>query len=90
MVGWHHRLGGHEFEQAVGVGDGQGGLACCSPQRCRVRHTEQLNNNNSNILQTSTLESFSCEGHLVVRGLQRLFLRAPIWPSWHFPFCVWD
>ena len=30
-VGWHHRLGGHESEQAPGVGDGQGGLACCSP-----------------------------------------------------------
>ena len=29
MVGWHHRLDGHEFEQAPGVGDGQGGLACC-------------------------------------------------------------
>ena len=31
MVGWHHRLNGHEFEQALGVGDGQGGLARCSP-----------------------------------------------------------
>ena len=31
MVGWHHRLNGYEFEQAPGVGDGQGGLACCSP-----------------------------------------------------------
>ena len=31
MVGWHHQLNGHEFEQAPGVGDGQGGLACCSP-----------------------------------------------------------
>ena len=30
MVGWHHRLNGHEFEQALGVGDGQGSLACCS------------------------------------------------------------
>ena len=30
-VGWHHRLDRHEFEQALGVGDGQGGLACCSP-----------------------------------------------------------
>ena len=29
IVGWHHRLYGHEFEQALGVGDGQGGLACC-------------------------------------------------------------
>ena len=31
MVGWHHQLYGHEFEQAPGVGDGQGSLACCSP-----------------------------------------------------------
>ena len=30
MVGWHHRLNGHESEQALGVGDGQGSLACCS------------------------------------------------------------
>ena len=30
MVGWHHRFNGHEFEQALGVGEGQGSLACCS------------------------------------------------------------
>ena len=31
VVGWHHRLNRHEFEQAPGIGDGQGSLACCSP-----------------------------------------------------------
>ena len=31
MVGWHHRLDGHEFEQTPGVGDGKGSLVCCSP-----------------------------------------------------------
>ena len=31
MVGWHHRLNGHEIEQALGAGDGQGSLAYCSP-----------------------------------------------------------
>ena len=31
MVGWQHQLNGHEFEQAPGVGDGQGSLACCTP-----------------------------------------------------------
>ena len=31
MIGQHHRLDGHEFEQALGVGEGQGSLACCSP-----------------------------------------------------------
>ena len=44
MVGWHHRLHGHEFEQALGVSDGQGGLACGSP--CGQKEsdtTEQLN-----------------------------------------------
>ena len=33
MAGWHHQLNGHEFEQALGVGDGQVGLGCCSPGR---------------------------------------------------------
>ena len=32
MVGWHHLLNGHEFEQALGVGDGQGSLVCGSPR----------------------------------------------------------
>ena len=44
MVGWHHRLDGHEFEQALGVGDGQGSLLCCSPGGCKeLDTTEQLN-----------------------------------------------
>ena len=38
MVGWHHRLNGHKPEQAPGVGDGQGGRACCSPCGRRVTH----------------------------------------------------
>ena len=43
MVGWHHWLNGHEFEQALGVGDGQGTLACCSPWgRKESDMTEQL------------------------------------------------
>ena len=44
MAGWHHRLNGHEFEQAPGVGDGQGSLAGCSP--CGLKEsdpTERLN-----------------------------------------------
>ena len=44
MAEWHHRLDGHEFEQAPGVGDGQGGLACCSPWGHRESDTtERLN-----------------------------------------------
>ena len=39
IVGWHHRLSGHEFGKALGVDDGQGGLACCHPWgRKRVGH----------------------------------------------------
>ena len=44
MVGWHHQLNGHEFEQAPGVGDGQGSLVCCSPwDRKELDTTERLN-----------------------------------------------
>ena len=44
MVGWHHLLNGHEFEQSPGVGDGQGSLECCSPWgRRELNTTEQLN-----------------------------------------------
>ena len=44
LVGWHHRLNGHEFEQTLGVGDGQRGLACCSPwSRKQLDMTERLN-----------------------------------------------
>ena len=47
MVGWHHQLNGHEFEQALGVGEGQGSLVCCSPWGHKASDmTEQLNNNN--------------------------------------------
>ena len=35
MVGWPHRLNGHEFEQALGVGDGQESLMCCNPWGCK-------------------------------------------------------
>ena len=36
MAGWHHRLDGHELEEAPGVGDGQGGLACCVKSQTRL------------------------------------------------------
>ena len=41
---WHHQLDGHEFKQVLGVGNGQGSLACCSPWSCKESGmTEQLN-----------------------------------------------
>ena len=57
IVAWHHQLNGHEFEQAPGVGDGQGGLACCSPWSCKeldtsewLNWTELSHGNNTNAL----------------------------------------
>ena len=44
MAGWHHGLNGHEFEGTPGVGDGHGGLACCSLWGCKESDTtERLN-----------------------------------------------
>ena len=50
IVGWHHWLNGHEFEQALGNGEGQGSLACCSPWGLKeLDMTEQLNNNDNRL-----------------------------------------
>ena len=44
MVGWYHQIDGHEFEQALGVGDGQGSLVCYRPwDHKELNTTEQLN-----------------------------------------------
>ena len=63
MVGWHHRLNGHEFEQAQGDGEGQGSLACCSSWGCKeLDKTEQLNNSKSDIIFLSSSRHSSVEG----------------------------
>ena len=50
MVGWHHRLNGHKFEQALGDGEGQGSLACCSPWGHKESDmTERLRSSNDPI-----------------------------------------
>ena len=41
MIGWHHQLNGHEFEWTLGIGDGQGGLACSSPWDRKESHTTE-------------------------------------------------
>ena len=41
MVGWHHRLNGHRIVWTLGVGDGQGGLECCSPQGLKESDTTE-------------------------------------------------
>ena len=43
MAGWHHRLDGHEFEYTPGVGDGQGGLACCDSWGRKELDATELN-----------------------------------------------
>ena len=71
MVGWHHQLDGHESEQAPGVGDGQGSLACCSPWGHKESDmTERLNWTEPEILEKEkcrdikNLSSDQLLGHL--------------------------
>ena len=47
-LGWHHWLDGHEFEQALGDGEGQGSLVCCSPWGCKESDTAEWPNNKNN------------------------------------------
>ena len=49
MVGWHHRLNGHEFLQALGDGEGQGSLASSSPQVCKESDMTELLINNASV-----------------------------------------
>ena len=49
MVGWHHLLNGYEFEQALGDGEGQGSLVCCSPWGCKESDTTEQPNNKEHI-----------------------------------------
>ena len=68
-VGWYHWLDGHEFEQAPGVGDGQGSLACCSPWGLKQSDmTEQLNWME---LKTEKLKVGKAEQKMVVQRLIR-------------------
>ena len=51
MVGWHHQLDRHEFEQALGIGDRQGSLAYCSPRGCKESDmNEQLSTKRSSVM----------------------------------------
>ena len=46
MAGWNHQFNGHESEQALGDGEGQGGLVCCSPGGCKESDTPEVLNHN--------------------------------------------
>ena len=64
MVGWHHQLDGHEFEQAPGGGDRQGGLACCSPWGHKeLDTTKRL----SELNWLTSKEIWRCTRHTLVR-----------------------
>ena len=52
MVAWHHQLDGHEFEQALGVGDGQGSMACCSPWGCKELDMTDMSIPNSLVISS--------------------------------------
>ena len=70
MVGWHHQLNGHEFEQTPVVGDGQGGLACCSAWGLKeLDTTERLNSTQL------------AQGHKAVRCKPRLIWKPRFSPS---------
>ena len=64
MVGWHHRLNGHEFEQAPGVGDGQGSLACCSPWGHKESDTAER------LTEHQTKEWFHIPGRMEQNGVR--------------------
>ena len=60
MVGWHRYLNGHEFEQAPGVGDGQGSLVCCSPWGRKVSDTTERLNWTELLWSTQNLQCIQC------------------------------
>ena len=92
-AGCHHRLDGHEFESTPGVGDGQGGLACCDSWGCKESETtERLNwnwtaahkaslslTNSRSLLRLMCIESMMPSSHLIL--CCPLLLLPPIPPS---------
>ena len=81
MIGWHHQLNGHEFDQALGEGEGQGGLACCSPWDHKESDTtEQLNDNCSNCFTLMT--SFDPLYDLVNYSAQLADEESEAWRVW--------
>ena len=67
MVGWHHRLNGHEFEQVPGDGEGQESLACCSPWSCK--ESERLTNQTTTGGPVAKTPCAQCRGPRLIPGL---------------------
>ena len=73
MIGWYHRQSGREFEQSLRDGEGQGGLACCSPWGHKeLDMTQQLNNNSFHL--TSELLRIELQSFQVFRDCLDAFL----------------
>ena len=79
IVGWHHRLNGYEFEQALEDGEGQGSLACCSPWSGKRLDTTELLDNNNNKLKKESIH-FSSE--LKNTGVWNIFLSWRMTVNW--------
>ena len=90
MVGWHHQLNGHESEQASGVGDGQGSLACCSPwgrnPEILVVPREKTPTLKEGQDSTPGFASSPCQGSACSEVLPTLVQRAPGWKP-HLASC---
>ena len=78
MVGWHHRLDGYELEQALGVGDGQGSLACCSLWGGKEQDVTWQQNNHHHQEDITTLnvsctkqQSLKCKKQRLLRDEMR-------------------
>ena len=81
MIGWHHQLDGHEFEQALGAGDGQGSLACCSLWGCRVGNNWATKLNWIPVIQTLYIRC--CVTNKVLLRKQKIFY----WEIWILNNC---
>jgi len=74
MVGWHHRFNGHGFGWTLGVGDGQGGLVCCSSWSCKESDTTEW-------LKWTELSGFGISVMLASKWVWECFLFSIIWKS---------
>ena len=92
MVRWHHRLDGHEFEQTLGVGEGQGSLECCSPWgRKGSDTTERLNNKQNENAPTDAGEDARRTLRLMDPSVSIIAAKGPPQPTcpwiWILSYC---
>ena len=86
VVGWHHWLDGHEFEQVLGIGDGQGSLACCSPWGRKESDTTERLNWTELKWSHWCLHFVTCHNHLRIGDFQILICAPGAFPSVLFFF----